>query len=467
MLGGAVKAIHDKIQAPIAICAQSVLSVASLAVQAHADVMLPIGQSKPVSNYFMSIAASGERKTASDNEAMTPVKEYEKALLAQYCTDQVTWKNAFDAHEKQRQNILKDNKLKTAESRAAALDKIGRPPSAPLMPMLTCPEPTFEGLCRLLLNGHPSLGIFSNEGGQFIGGHGMNEENKLKTGAAISGAWDGEPIKRVRAVDGATIMPGKRVSMHLMVQPGVAHRMLSDPTLADQGLLSRMLISAPESNVGNRFSREVSAESIRALDVYNARIKVILETPYPLAKDKENELEPRIAKLNEKATKAYWGFCNHTEKLMATGGAMETIRPFANKLPEHAVRLACVLALTENLHIQAINEHHLAAGIQLAQYYASEALRIFDASQIAPELELAIRLLYHLQHNWELDVISLPDIYQRCLNAIRDNRAASKIVAILEAHGWMVKIEGGAIIKDVRRKEAWKIIKEPFHENIS
>ena len=57
--------------------------------------------------------------------------------------------------------------------------------------MLTCPEPTFEGLTRLLAGGQPSMGIFSGEGGQFLGGHGMNQDNKLKTAAAMSGLWDG------------------------------------------------------------------------------------------------------------------------------------------------------------------------------------------------------------------------------------------------------------------------------------
>jgi hypothetical protein len=37
--------------------------------------------------------------------------------------------------------------------------------------------------------GQPSLGLFSAEGGQFIGGHGMNEDNKLKTAAGLSCAW--------------------------------------------------------------------------------------------------------------------------------------------------------------------------------------------------------------------------------------------------------------------------------------
>jgi len=48
----------------LAICGQSALAAATLAVQAHADIELPNQQAKPLANYFLTVAASGERKTA-------------------------------------------------------------------------------------------------------------------------------------------------------------------------------------------------------------------------------------------------------------------------------------------------------------------------------------------------------------------------------------------------------------------
>src|ERR1700746_4103732 len=51
VLAAAAVAIHDRVQAPIAICGQSVLATAALATQAHADVVLAIGSgpAKPLS----------------------------------------------------------------------------------------------------------------------------------------------------------------------------------------------------------------------------------------------------------------------------------------------------------------------------------------------------------------------------------------------------------------------------------
>jgi putative DNA primase/helicase len=79
-LASSARAIHDRVRAPIAMCAQSVLAVATLAVQAHADVVLPTGQAKPLSLYFATVGFTGERKSAVDNEALWPVRKREAEL---------------------------------------------------------------------------------------------------------------------------------------------------------------------------------------------------------------------------------------------------------------------------------------------------------------------------------------------------------------------------------------------------
>src|SRR4051812_38492680 len=48
VLSEAAQAIARKVQAPDAIAAQSVLAAASLAAQAHADVLMPYGQRRPL-----------------------------------------------------------------------------------------------------------------------------------------------------------------------------------------------------------------------------------------------------------------------------------------------------------------------------------------------------------------------------------------------------------------------------------
>jgi hypothetical protein len=213
MLAPAADAIRDLVQAPPVICAQSVLAAATLAVQSHADVELPMGHARPLSSYLVSVAATDERKSAVDHEALSSVRKREAALRETHAPDTLRHQNATDAWNAARQAAIKRGKG-DRDAINAALDALGPAPQPPLLPVLTCPEPTYEGMCRLLALGQPSIGIFAGEGGQFIAGHGMKDDAKLRTAAGLSAAWDGEPIKRVRVQDGTTVLPGRRVAIH-------------------------------------------------------------------------------------------------------------------------------------------------------------------------------------------------------------------------------------------------------------
>ena len=457
VLEAATRAINDRVRAPMAICGQSTLAAATLAAQGHADVKLPTGQVKPTLNFFISVAATGERKSATDNEALWPIRKRESVLREEYDKALPDHINAMIAFEKARDQVVKKAKGNRAEIKSA-LDALGPSPVASLSPMLTCPEPTYEGLCKHLVSGQPSIGIFSAEGGQFIGGHGMAQEAKLRTVTGLSCLWDGETIKRVRALDGATILPGRRVAVHLMAQPDVAAVMLSDPVLINQGLLSRCLVTAPESNAGTRLWREASTGSDVAIKRYGGHILEMLEKPLPLAPGKTNELSPRALQLAPDARKLWIGFADNIEGQIGPDGALAPVRGLANKLPEHAARLAAVLALVADIEAQEISADQISNGIILAQHYAAEALRMFEGNRIGGDLLLAQKLLGWLK-SWNESAISLPDIYQNGPNAIRDKAKAKKIVTMLEDHGWLHRIDGGAEVAGQHRREAWLVIK--------
>jgi hypothetical protein len=207
VLAPAARAIHDRVQAPMAICAQSVLGTAKLVTQAYANVELPIGgkRVKPISSYLITIAESGERKTEADFQASWAIRKYEESLREKHDAAMLSYANDKIAWDKAREEATKKTKGNRAATKLV-LDNLGPPPMPPLEPMLTSTEPTLEGPVKKFQTHWPSLGIYSSEGGQFIGGHGMNEENKLKTASGLSALWDGEPVRRVRAGDGVAIL---------------------------------------------------------------------------------------------------------------------------------------------------------------------------------------------------------------------------------------------------------------------
>src|SRR5262245_31858817 len=107
----------------------------------------------------------------------------------------------------------------------------------------------------------------------------MNEENRLKTLAGLSGLWGGSPISRFRAGDGITQYFGRRVSLHIQIQPLAAGSILNDPVVRDQGFLSRCLICEPASAIGSRTRVGHSPESDIALKDFRDAIARNLRVP--------------------------------------------------------------------------------------------------------------------------------------------------------------------------------------------
>jgi hypothetical protein len=92
-LRAAVEAVQGTTQAPMAIPAQSALAVASLAVQGFADVET-LGGPRPLSLYALTIARSGERKSACDAPLMAPLREHEKQEARAHRDALESWLNA-------------------------------------------------------------------------------------------------------------------------------------------------------------------------------------------------------------------------------------------------------------------------------------------------------------------------------------------------------------------------------------
>jgi hypothetical protein len=406
------------------------------------------------------VASSGERKSSADYTALTPVREREKALHQQHAADLPRYAVRQSCWEAARKRILADKKL-SHEAMQVDLEALGAAPAPPITPLLVCPEPSFEGLCWLLQDGLPSVGLFSSEGGQFIGGYAMSDDHWLSTAAALSALWDGEPIKRVRRGDGIIVLPGRRVAMHLLVQPGVANRLIGNRHLADQGLLSRMLSTAPVSAAGTRFWREPDPEGRFAISRYSSSILRILEHPPALAPGTLNALEPRRLGIRSRARAGYIGFADQIERQLAPDAALAPIRALASKLPEHAARLGAVLALIEDLERTELDVHSLQAGILLAEHYAAEASRLHEPGRLDPKLELAQRTLCWIKEHWAgAPFISLPDLYTRGPAAIREKATAQQIVSILEDHGWLVREHGPAKVNGTMRREVWRLVPE-------
>lgn len=457
----AVEAVQDISQAPAAIAAQSALSIAALAVQGFADVEILGGGTAPCSLFCLTIAESGERKSTCDRLLMAGIRDHE-------AREAVTYREAFREYEVaaeiwqgKRKRLMADaagadpGKALKAQ---AELQTLGPAPVEPLKPNITFQEPTIEGLFKFYQAGRPSVGLFTDEGGSFIGGHGMNTDNRLKTIAGYSSLWNGDKLTRMRAGDGTSDYPGRRLSMHVMVQPIIAHPFLADPLAAGQGFLARFLITDPPSAIGTRLRRGHDAGSRLNLDAFTARLAQILATPMPTG-DTERELRPVTLPLSARARDMLWRFYEETELAQAQGGALEQIRSYGSKAAEQAARIAGVLTLWTDLDAPEVAPEAMGWGIELARFYLGEARRLAEAGAISEETNRAEMLRRWLLDSWPHRDVVPSEILQHGPNPLRERRALDKPLSTLVKAGHLAPIDPGTVIRGSARKEAYRIVR--------
>ena len=312
--------------------------------------------------------------------------------------------------------------------------------------MMICSEPTYEGYVRLTAGGLPSMGLFSDEGGAFFGGFGMSPDHRLKTAAALSDLWDGKPIKRVRAGDGSFTLPGRRLAVHLMAQPGVAWNFLGDPVLADQGLLSRVLVSAPASTMGTRFHVAPSLEAQAALRAYHSSLRCGARRAICRLRTARGTSWSRgNCRLHEKRRRPASPIATRSSGSSRRTPWLRQISGFAAKAVEQATRIAGVLDADRGSERDGRQSRANAGG---PRAYGSLSRRDGPLARRRRRPAETARGgaalgLDPAQMGRACD-LSDADLSER--SAAQPSAPASavlEVLAILEEHGWLHRIEGG------------------------
>lgn len=431
IMGDACKALQKGIQAPDAIVAQSVLGSVNLVVQAIRDVMID-GRVSPLTLYLLTIAATGERKTAVDRIATAIHREIERGNISRASGEQSTYELVKAAYEHDKQALIKNGK-KSLEEKQAGLEQLQRQePDRPLDQTILVTDFTFEGLFKLYQVGVPCKGLFADEGGQVTGGHGMRRESKLATATGLSKFWDGSRVDRVRALDGVSHLYGRRLAVHLMMQEDVGLEFYTDDVLRDQGLISRFLAAWPTSTVGTRKYRSVNTKESPAMKVFYQRVSEAMARPLQYEEDSnEQELNPSKIVLSPEAKALWEALYNSIEDESARGKRLGPIRGFANKAAEHAVRIAGTIQIFEDLDSTEIKADAMGCGVKVIEWYLTEALRM--TGSFAPDNRLLkAQSVLRWIINSGLKRITLPDIYQQ--SPVRSVKQAREIVHILVDH---------------------------------
>lgn len=105
----------------------------------------------------------------------------------------------------------------------------------------------------------------------------------------------------------------------------------------------------------------------------------------------------------------------------------------------------------------------MADAITLAQFYLSEASRLASAATVAAEIDKAETLRRWLLESWEQPDVMARDVVQFGPNALRETPKARAALGILEKHGWLMRLDAGAVVCGAARAERWRIVRSDGH----
>jgi hypothetical protein len=425
-------------------------------------VVLPTGQERPTSLFFVSVAESGDRKSTSDDNAMSAIREFERELEDVYVNEKTTAALQQSAWDESKRAITQKVKNQGRQALEDAYRDLGPRPDGPVEPTIIIRTGTTQGLLKRFITTRPSLGLMSDEGGSWLGGYGMSEDNRLATIATLSDFWDGKTVQTLTAGEGYTALRGRRLTFHLMVQPIVADRLLGDAEALGQGFLSRLLVSHPESLAGTRFvDPEVlpTETELQGLSIFRERLSLIVRADMPIEPGTLT-LNPKPLMLSHQAQMLWWGFYNTIEGELGPDGAYQSVKGFVGKLPEMAARMAANIAVfDQGARITGVDEHAMARGIALAQFYLSEALRLFGQQRIPAIYEDAQKLSDWLCTKWDENLISVSAISARGPNAFRKRSDyIRELLSLLVRHNHLAELPNGGMVLGKKVRVAWRVV---------
>lgn len=421
ILGPAVERMAEVIGVPQALAAQSVLAASALATQGHAGLQLD-GRNYPLSLYLITVAASGDRKTAADRSALLPARQWEREQWQRY-REQLA---RYRAAQRQMQRI---NPADPDSANGVPLE------AEPSAPRLITTDPTIEALIKGLCHDLPSMGLFCDEGGQFLGSSTMSRDNRLKAVTTLSSLWDGSPIDRARSMAGESLRAyDRRLSLHLMLQPYLAMQLLSDPLLQGQGILGRCLMTWPTSLAGQRSYQAFDLSKDAALKRYHHRLSALFYQPWSLSAD--GALQLSKLSLSPLARRRWIDLHDAIEAQLGEFGELAGVRPSGSKAADNLLRVAGILAAVEESSVVEVD--HIQRASALVGYYLTEIQRLTEQEPVCRVKEEADRLLRWLQvKDWKR--FSIRELNRNGPRfARKSSRYAAKLLAELIDHQWLI-----------------------------
>lgn len=294
-----------------------------------------------------------------------------------------------------------------------------------------------------------SLLYESEDVSQFTGAaNGSSKTGKAQSSASFKKIWSGEDVL-VTHGSHAQILRGRRVTLSLSIEDNLASKILKTDQPGTQALLSRCLVTWPESLVGKRKSSEVNNDGIGGLQAFHDRIYCLLRENLETSRENFNECEPRVLSLDETAKIVLSMTFDHFESNSSPGQPFANISGFTANASELICRIAAIYSLYQDSNAPYVDSQNVSDASELFNYYASQLARIQESVIVNEKFADAQRLLRWLQERFAkvhketgVEFILLRYILQHAHPTLRSLERCERALDILEKHRWIYRIEG-------------------------
>lgn len=387
-LAKVIEDVNRIVQSPVPLAAQSVLGFMSATAQGAFDVLIsPDLAPKPVSLFLLAGAASGDRKTTTDNLVNAPLHAYDRQQqkeydenMAEYKSSMAVWKIEEKVAAKKLRKLFEEGK-DTAEYEKVYKAIQDSEPVKPERQQMIFGDTTFRGMTEILPEHNASVCLLSSEAGYII-------KQLKQTIPQLNDSWGGEDIA-INRVAGCRIIRSPRTTINWMVQPQyVEDLLLSAKSRArPSGFAARFLFCFPDSLQGYRFKEpgEDKKSDLTALhklhEIGNRLLKKRLEN------------HERIV-LTIQSQYHFDQLYNDIEAELRYDGFFRKFEDAGSKLLENIARMAALFHVFSEAYEQGSTEisvRHINAACSICTWHMKQFMNLYD--ERAPAIKRAIKLM--------------------------------------------------------------------------
>lgn len=326
------------------------LGALSAACQAGYVVKMPGKKVKhPVSLMLLTVANSGERKTAVENIVFSSVRAFQKKQeainhkrLREHDYSLEIWKHKKSALISTLKRAVKagnEQAIETAEQKLDALEK--EKPIPPTTINLLYEDTTPQALVQAMHDNVPAACVVSSEADGILNGFAMQNNTPLNS------LWSGSDVTVHRTTRESFTLSKGRLTMALMTQESSVDEYMKKrgKRARGSGLLARFLPVYATSTIGTREGYHSESDNSDYLSNFHARISSLLKAT--LSREKGKPSEFTTLTFTPSAQKAWEVTSRVIEQQCRAGGIYENTSDHASKLIDNIGRIAALLHLCE------------------------------------------------------------------------------------------------------------------------